>query len=47
MAAVFVLPPTLLLGALFPVAAAIYQRRRRDAGPSVGAIYAASTAGSK
>ena len=40
-----VLLPTFFLGALFPLAAAIYQRGRR-AGASVGAIYAANTFGS-
>jgi spermidine synthase len=41
-----VLLPTFFLGALFPLAAAIYQRGRREAGASVGAIYAANTLGS-
>ena len=40
-----VLLPTFFLGALFPLAAAIYQRGRR-AGASVGTIYAANTFGS-
>ncbi len=44
--AVVVLPAATLLGALFPTAAAIYQRSRGAAGASVGAIYAANTAGS-
>ncbi|HXF58671.1 MAG TPA: fused MFS/spermidine synthase, partial [Candidatus Saccharimonadales bacterium] len=41
-----VLLPTFFLGALFPLAAAIYQRGRRAAGASVGTIYAANTFGS-
>ncbi|HZI88830.1 MAG TPA: fused MFS/spermidine synthase, partial [Candidatus Polarisedimenticolia bacterium] len=41
-----VLLPTFFLGALFPLAAAIYQRGRREAGASVGTIYAANTVGS-
>ena len=41
-----VLLPTFFLGALFPLAAAIYQRGRREAGASVGTIYAANTLGS-
>jgi spermidine synthase len=45
-AAVFVMVPTLILGALFPTAAAIYQGGRQEAGASVGAIYAANTVGS-
>ena len=45
-AAKIVLLPTFFLGALFPLAAAIYQRGRRDAGASVGTIYAANTLGS-
>lgn len=45
-AARIILPPALLLGALFPTAVAIYQRRGREAGASVGAIYAANTVGS-
>ena len=45
-AALFVLPPTLALGALFPLAAAIRQRVRGAAGASVGAVYAANTVGS-
>jgi len=44
--AMIVLLPTFLLGALFPLAAAIYQRGRHDAGASVGTIYAANTLGS-
>ncbi len=45
-AARIILPPALLLGALFPTAVAIYQRRGREAGASVGAVYAANTVGS-
>lgn len=45
-AARIVFLPTLFLGALFPLAAAIYQRGRREAGASVGTIYAANTLGS-
>ena len=45
-AARVILPPALLLGALFPTAVAIYQRRGREAGASVGAVYAANTVGS-
>jgi len=45
-AARIVLLPTFFLGALFPLAAAIYQRGRRAAGASVGTIYAANTFGS-
>ena len=41
-----VLLPTFFLGAVFPLAAAIYQRGRRAAGASVGTIYAANTLGS-
>jgi len=41
-----VLVPTFFLGALFPLAAAVYQRGRREAGVSVGTIYAANTLGS-
>ncbi len=41
-----ILLPTFFLGALFPLAAAIYQRGRREAGASVGTIYAANTLGS-
>ncbi len=44
--ATIVLLPTLFLGALFPLAAAIYQRGRGDAGASVGTVYAANTVGS-
>jgi len=44
--ATIVLAPTFFLGALFPLAAAIYQRGRGDAGASVGTIYAANTIGS-
>jgi spermidine synthase len=44
--ATIVLLPTFFLGALFPIAAAIYQRGRREAGASVGTIYAANTLGS-
>jgi spermidine synthase len=45
-AAKIILPAALLLGALFPTAVAIYQRRRGDAGASVGSVYAANTVGS-
>lgn len=45
-AARIVLLPTFFLGALFPLAAAIYQRGRRAAGASVGTVYAANTVGS-
>lgn len=45
-AALFVLPPALMLGALFPLAAAIRQGGRGEAGASVGAVYAANTFGS-
>lgn len=45
-AARIVLLPTFFLGALFPLAAAIYQRGRHDAGAAVGTIYAANTLGS-
>jgi len=41
-----VLLPTFFLGALFPLAAAIYQRGRHAAGAAVGTIYAANTLGS-
>jgi spermidine synthase len=41
-----ILPAALLLGALFPTAVAIYQRKRGDAGASVGSVYAANTVGS-
>jgi len=41
-----VLLPTFFLGALFPLAAAIYQRGRLEPGASVGTIYAANTLGS-
>jgi spermidine synthase len=44
--AMIVLLPTFFLGALFPLAAAIYQRGRGNAGASVGTIYAANTLGS-
>ncbi|HMI31299.1 MAG TPA: fused MFS/spermidine synthase, partial [Candidatus Limnocylindrales bacterium] len=44
--AMIVLLPTFFLGALFPLAAAIYQRGQRAAGASVGTIYAANTLGS-
>jgi spermidine synthase len=44
--AMIVLLPTFFLGALFPLAAAIYQGGRRAAGASVGTIYAANTLGS-
>ncbi len=45
-AARVILPAALLLGALFPTAVAIYQRYRREAGASVGTVYAANTVGS-
>lgn len=45
-AARIILPPALLLGALFPTAVAIYHRRRGEAGASVGTVYAANTVGS-
>ncbi len=45
-AAKIILPAAVFLGALFPTAVAVYQRRRREAGASVGSIYAANTAGS-
>jgi spermidine synthase len=45
-AARIILPPAFLLGALFPTAVAVYQRRGREAGASVGAVYAANTIGS-
>jgi len=45
-AARIILPPALVLGALFPTAVAVYQRRGREAGASVGAVYAANTVGS-
>ena len=45
-AARIILPPALLLGALFPTAVAVYQRRGREPGASVGAVYAANTVGS-
>jgi len=41
-----VLLPTFFLGALFPLAAAIYQRGRHAAGAAVGTIYASNTLGS-
>ncbi len=44
-AARIVLLPTFFLGALFPLAAAIYQRGRREAGAAVGTVYAANTIG--
>lgn len=44
--ALVVLAPALILGALFPTAAAVYQAGRREAGASVGGIYAANTVGS-
>lgn len=45
-AARIILPAALFLGALFPTAVAIYQSRRKEAGASVGTIYAANTVGS-
>jgi len=45
-AARIILPATFLLGALFPTAVAIAQRRRHEAGESVGSVYAANTLGS-
>jgi spermidine synthase len=45
-AALLVLPPTLFLGALFPVAVEIRRRGTGDAGPATGSVYAANTAGS-
>lgn len=45
-AALVVMPPTLFLGALFPVAVAIHRRRVADAGEATGAVYAANTVGS-
>ncbi|HKW51314.1 MAG TPA: fused MFS/spermidine synthase, partial [Candidatus Eisenbacteria bacterium] len=45
-AARIILPASLVLGALFPTAVAIYQLKRREAGASVGTIYAANTIGS-
>jgi len=46
MAAVMILPPTLLLGALFPVAVAVHRRRVADASGATGEVYAANTIGS-
>ena len=45
-AARIILPASLALGALFPTAVAVYQLKRREAGASVGTIYAANTIGS-
>ncbi len=45
-AARIILPAALVLGALFPTAVAVYQLKRREAGASVGTIYAANTIGS-
>ncbi|HKQ18150.1 MAG TPA: fused MFS/spermidine synthase, partial [Candidatus Eisenbacteria bacterium] len=45
-AALVVMPPTLFLGALFPVAVAIHRRRVADAGAATGSVYAANTVGS-
>ena len=45
-AARIILPASLALGALFPTAVAVYQLKRREAGASVGTIYAANTVGS-
>ncbi|HEU4333217.1 MAG TPA: fused MFS/spermidine synthase, partial [Candidatus Eisenbacteria bacterium] len=44
--AVLLLPPTLILGALFPVAVAVERRRTADASRATGAVYAANTVGS-
>jgi len=44
--AAIVLMPTFFLGALFPLAAAVYERRRVEPGASVGSVYAANTVGS-
>ena len=45
-AARIILPAALFLGALFPTAVAVYHLKRREAGASVGTIYAANTIGS-
>ncbi|HEU4724304.1 MAG TPA: hypothetical protein VFU59_03300 [Candidatus Eisenbacteria bacterium] len=45
-AAVLLLPPTLLLGALFPVAVAVRRAAGFDASRATGAVYASNTAGS-
>jgi len=45
-AALVVMPPTLFLGALFPVAVAIRRGRVADAGKATGTVYAANTIGS-
>lgn len=45
-AALVVVPPTLFLGALFPVAVAIQRGREADAGRATGTVYAANTVGS-
>jgi spermidine synthase len=44
--AVLLLPPTLLLGALFPVTVAVRRAGGRDAARATGAVYAANTVGS-
>ncbi len=45
-AALIVFAPTMLLGALFPIAVSIYRRGAGDPGRAVGAVYAANTVGS-
>ncbi len=45
-AALVVMPPTLFLGALFPVSVALRRRRVADAGEATGQVYAANTIGS-
>jgi len=45
-AALVVMPPTLFLGALFPVSVALCRRRVADAGEATGRVYAANTTGS-
>ena len=45
-AAVLLLPPTLLLGALFPAAVAIRRGTGEDASRATGAVYSANTMGS-
>ena len=44
--AVLLLPPTILLGALFPVAVAVRRAAGYEASRATGAVYAANTAGS-
>ncbi|HEY6572096.1 MAG TPA: hypothetical protein VI198_02155, partial [Candidatus Eisenbacteria bacterium] len=44
--AVLLLPPTLLLGALFPVAVAVRRSAGHEASRATGAVYASNTAGS-